>query len=293
MVSKKIIGSGNTSSVLRSRKPESISYDMFSTILKLIDREEIEPFGQSLPTIAEQLNNEGKPTNKYTDIFLHYCLEKNNSARVEMAKILIENYGANINSNRFEKTALTSVINNENPNLEFVKYLIEKGADVNMRDSLMYPIHYAVKNENIDLIKLLIKNGADVNSEAWDMTPLMIASKKNNLEIVKIFLEKDDININKINFSGQTAFDLTTNYDIKTEIAKIRDKQDLEREQTTIRPPTDTSYSSYMNTLVDNNSTYNPLILNANKNMGGKKRRTHKRRTHKRRTHKRRKFLGF
>lgn len=53
----------------------------------------------------------------------------------------------------------------ENDLNDFVRYLVEKGADVNIPDKidLWTPLMFAVQKQNIDLVKYLIKRGSDIN----------------------------------------------------------------------------------------------------------------------------------
>ena len=52
-------------------------------------------------------------------------------------------------------------------NIEFVKDLIRKKADVNIKDKYNgnSPLHYALRSEDKELIKILLENGADVNTQ--------------------------------------------------------------------------------------------------------------------------------
>ena len=57
-----------------------------------------------------------------------------------------------------------SVSTYHNPNIEMVKYLLEKGANVNHKNNAgVTPIHYAMGNKtDNNIIKLLLDYGADV-----------------------------------------------------------------------------------------------------------------------------------
>ena len=65
----------------------------------------------------------------------------------------------------------------KNGHIEIVKLLIEKGAEINLKDKKgrvyfkiikitiikQIPLHFATSNGYIEIIKLLIENGADIN----------------------------------------------------------------------------------------------------------------------------------
>ena len=76
-------------------------------------------------------------------------------------------------------------------NTEIVKYLHQKGADINTKDTIgvkFTPIHYAAQLGHIDLASYLVTSGANLNLTA-DMgmgTPLTIATRRNHTEIAKI-----------------------------------------------------------------------------------------------------------
>ena len=71
------------------------------------------------------------------------------------------------------------------------KYLIEKGADPNIKCTMgETPLYQAVEMEKIEHIKLLLKKGADPNiTNDDDLSPLHIAVNKQNITIVKLLLK--------------------------------------------------------------------------------------------------------
>ena len=73
-----------------------------------------------------------------------------------------------------------------------IKYLIERGADVNAKEEYgNTPLHWASIENHIELAKLLIERGADVNAKRNDgETPLHQASWKNRIETAKLLLER-------------------------------------------------------------------------------------------------------
>ena len=125
----------------------------------------------------------------------------------ETVKNLI-NSGFKINTkDSRNNTALHVAV--EHGNLEIVKFLLERGADVNAKNkSNLTPIcTMGADNENtgIEILKLLIAKGADVNVPNEDKeTLLMKASEDGSLEGVKMFLEAG-ANPNLRDDEGQTA----------------------------------------------------------------------------------------
>ncbi len=51
------------------------------------------------------------------------------------------------------------------------------------------PLCIAIQKGELDFVKKLIEYGADVNEKSFGMTPLMIAARYNKVEIIKLLLE--------------------------------------------------------------------------------------------------------
>ena len=75
-----------------------------------------------------------------------------------------------------------------NGNLELVKELMDKGADVNAVDKDgVTSLHWVTYNGWADIVKVLIDNGADVNAENDNgVTPLLIAENEKFADIAEI-----------------------------------------------------------------------------------------------------------
>jgi ankyrin repeat protein len=89
-----------------------------------------------------------------------------------------------------------------------IKYLIERGADVNAKEEYgNTSLHWASLMDCIEIVKLLLDRGADVGATDKDRwTPLHWASEYNCIEIAKLLLEKG-ADVNSENNGGWTPLD--------------------------------------------------------------------------------------
>ncbi len=89
--------------------------------------------------------------------------------------------------------------------LEYAKWLIEKGANINTLDYQGFsPLHWAIGKGNFELVELLLKHGADVNLKAADTTtPLHIAVQRNHTQIIDLLL-RYGVDVNAVTLDGNT-----------------------------------------------------------------------------------------
>jgi len=102
-------------------------------------------------------------------------------------------------------------------NLDFVKFLMENGADADYADNGISALGCAVSNGSAEMAELILKNSKDrqtlVNSkDSNGLTPLMYASAKGNKEMVSLLIQNGaDIYAKDGNEAGLVQF----NYDQK------------------------------------------------------------------------------
>ena len=81
----------------------------------------------------------------------------------------------------------------EEGNVDLVKSLLERGADINDRDAYGgTPLYRAAAQGNVEVVDLLIEQGAEVdspNNQGW--TPLHIASQPGHLEAARVLIDHD------------------------------------------------------------------------------------------------------
>ena len=134
----------------------------------------------------------------------------------EMFKVLVENGfdlesridGGEHSPDDYDYTPLmiAAAIND----YDMVKFLVEKGADVNAKthfeySSVVTPLLLSLDNENSSVAEYLINNGADINVTNEDgETPLMYASKVHNIKVIELLIQKG-ADINAFDNYGNTA----------------------------------------------------------------------------------------
>ncbi len=140
----------------------------------------------------------------YIDI-VKWLIEEGTDPNIE---INIRNFNySNITPQNSEPFSITPliVVAKKSHTLETGKFLIEKGADINRKNSLNFtPLMSASKNGNLELVKLLLKLDVDINSkDNYGKTAIFYAITNKHTEIAKILLEKN-INVNEKNMEGIT-----------------------------------------------------------------------------------------
>lgn len=100
--------------------------------------------------------------------------------------------GADINhKNSYWGTLLMKFVQYENANPDFVKDLINIGANVNaINDDGKTPLMYAARDGSSSVVKVLLEAGANVNTvDNSRKTALMYAAEKNTPDVVNVLLD--------------------------------------------------------------------------------------------------------
>ena len=95
---------------------------------------------------------------------------------------------------------------------ELRELLQQPDVDVNCKDvEEQTALHYAAQHIQLPIVEVLLENGADVNSRDYhNNTPLlrlMIGfSEGNKVEIAELLLSRENVDVDALNDSGETAF---------------------------------------------------------------------------------------
>lgn len=93
----------------------------------------------------------------------------------------------------------------KNSRLDLVEFLLDKGCDINQRDTVYgnTALFYAIENGDIEIAACLLENGADLSVKNDDgELPLIYAIKTHSHNIVKLLVESG-ADINQKNSSGE------------------------------------------------------------------------------------------
>jgi len=143
-------------------------------------------------------------------------MKEADSGKIEDVKFLINRGLVDINyQNKYGQTILMLAFQYEGRGIyEYINFLLEKGADVNILDgkgknALIYAIIYNVNIlRKLDFVKLLFKYGSKLIPDKNGRTPLIhtvrIASEDIHIKVVKFLLDKGE-DINKKDDDGYTA----------------------------------------------------------------------------------------
>ena len=100
--------------------------------------------------------------------------------------------------------------------LTSVKYLVEKGADIESKDKYEWtPLHWACENGHLAVVKYLIKKGANIEAQnRYKQTPLHWASANGRTDVVRYLVSKG-ANKTAKSKNGYTPYDIADNEEIK------------------------------------------------------------------------------
>ncbi|EMY76824.1 ankyrin repeat protein [Leptospira weilii serovar Ranarum str. ICFT] len=123
----------------------------------------------------------------------------------------IETSAAIVNSTFIGPSPLYFAIKKEN--VEIVRLLLEKGADVHFQNNAVYDkslLYFAIEKENVEIVELLLEKGADANAKSCDLFRRcnylffnvikhysnLPPKNDRRLKIIRLLLEKGRVDVN-------------------------------------------------------------------------------------------------
>lgn len=105
---------------------------------------------------------------------------------------LLRRKGWSLNEGVDHRKSYAVILACQYENVPVLKYLVQKGADVNIGDYFgMTPLHYACEYNNIEILGMISDAGADINAlNLENRSPLTWACFRGHVEAVKALLER-------------------------------------------------------------------------------------------------------
>ena len=107
----------------------------------------------------------------------------------------------------------------EEGNIDIVRLLIERGAEVDSRDDAGHtPLHEASRSGHVEVARALIDYGADINArDRYQWTPIHTSANEGHDELLELFLERG-VDIHARGDEGETKHHM--NYCCKEDIER-------------------------------------------------------------------------
>ncbi len=169
---------------------------------------------------------------------MHYAAFNKDEEMVDL--MLEKNVSLNEQSKR-GRTALLLLIEEDEPNLSFIKKLIDKGADINITDKKgNLPLHIAAQKHDVNTVSFILKMTSKVDKPNHiGMRPLHYAVEYNNLSVVQKIMHYR-VDVTATNNEGMSLLHLALkNKDkkiidniLKTDAVKMLNKENISNQKT-------------------------------------------------------------
>jgi len=118
-----------------------------------------------------------------------------------------------LNKNKIYKNFFTPLTFASYTHIDKVKFLVERGADLNVIDGYGHtPLMIASGYGKMSIVQYLVEQGADIHKKnAKDYTALLLSSKYGHFSIVR-FLVENGANLQDKNYKGDNALHLCMRY---------------------------------------------------------------------------------
>lgn len=186
------IKAGLKKSLAAKQKTKFQKKDLFDSLRK-----------NDLKMLSEKIieKSDASSRNRAGETLLYKAVELGNMPAVKL--LILKGAGINDRNDNNKRTPMHSAADGKSEAI--TTFLIEKGANVNTRDTYgYYPIHLAVKNGSLHMVKLILAGGGRVNVKTLDgETPLHVAAGMGNVPMIRLLIEAG-ANKNSRDFYGDT-----------------------------------------------------------------------------------------
>lgn len=112
-----------------------------------------------------------------------------NRSLLKIIEILLDK-GADVNVRDQEEWS-SLILTSGRGDLEIVKLLIERGAEVDTMGEQWASVHWAAADNHPELLQLLLNSGADGNiRDDYNFSPFLLACQNGHMEVLKVLVEK-------------------------------------------------------------------------------------------------------
>jgi len=164
--------------------------------------------GRTLETSRMLLELYPGSLNEVDDEGWHAAHSASQTGSLEFLKLMLE-YGQDLNVVEQETGSTPLLVATRAQESETVKWLIENGADINVRDEGLWSLlHFATNEGHLEITQTLVEAGSDVNAtESAGVVPLHLAARnKNGTECVRYLLDHGaDVHLKEQNDSWNAA----------------------------------------------------------------------------------------
>ncbi|OUM68856.1 hypothetical protein PIROE2DRAFT_27061, partial [Piromyces sp. E2] len=129
-----------------------------------------------------------------------------NNNDILLVKYLIDHQVELKRPNRNEVTPFRKAL--DKSNIKILRLLLAKDKKIPIEDNNLQPLIFAIKKNNPEFVKLLIENGADINEFSYNgNTPLLQAINNDNTEIIHLLID-NGVNLNQCNNEGKLPLEI-------------------------------------------------------------------------------------
>jgi ankyrin repeat protein len=146
-----------------------------------------------LETIKYLVNQKGISVNGKTSGGGTALMKASEFGNLQVIKFLLEK-GANINqTDKYGYNALLWAVDKHLADLNTIKYLVDRKASITVKDNYRgySPLHWVAQHGDLQMVKYLVEKGAPIDDKTIDgETPAQLAAANNRFPVLEYFLNE-------------------------------------------------------------------------------------------------------